>query len=64
MSDEILNYIKGTVDRIEVNQKDHAQRINEVEKWQANANGKITMLGAVGVAIGGIFTAIGQYFKH
>lgn len=64
MSDEILKYIKGSVDRIEENQKDHAKRLNEVEKWQANANGKMTMLGIVGVTIGGFCTAIIQYFRH
>lgn len=64
MSEEILTYIKNTVDRIEENQNDHAKRITEVEKWQANANGKMTMLGAVGVAIGGFFTAFFQYFRH
>lgn len=64
MSDEILTYIKDSVTRIEENQKDHAKRIGDVEKWQANANGKMTVLGAVGIAIGTIFTAVIQSFRH
>lgn len=64
MSDEILTYIKASVDRIEEKQDDHTKRITEVEKWQANAEGKMTMLGAVGVAIGAAFTAVGEYFRH
>lgn len=64
MSDEILQYIKDSVDRIESKQDKHDDRLGEVEKWQANASGKMTMLGFVGMAIGGIFTGIAEYFRH
>ncbi len=64
MSDEILNYIKDTVDRIETNQDDHTKRIGEVEKWQANANGKISVVAAICTAIGGGIVAVIDYFRH
>lgn len=64
MSDEILNYIKSTVDRIELKQGLQDERIGDLEKWQANANGKMTILSALGVAIGAGLTAAANYFKH
>ncbi len=64
MSDQILTYIKETVDRIEDNQKDHVKRITEVEKWQANANGKISIIAAICTAIGGGAIAAIDYFRR
>lgn len=64
MSDEILSYIKNTVDRIETKQDKHDERIRTVENWQADANGKITMVGVFGVTLGGFFTAVVEYFRH
>lgn len=63
MSDEVLTYIKDTVTRIETKQDKHDERLGEVEKWQANANGKMTILGAVGVAIGTLCTTVLQSFR-
>lgn len=64
MSDEILTYIKDTVTRIETKQDKHEERISDVENWQSNANGKMTVLAAVGVAIGGAFASLINYMKH
>lgn len=64
MSDDVLNYIKNSVDRIEAKQDKHDERIKDVELWQSNANGKMTMLGAVGVTIGGLLTAAVEYLRH
>lgn len=63
MSDEILSYIKDSVDRIEGKQDKHDERIRKVENWQADANGKVTTIGAIGVVMGGIITAVAEYFK-
>lgn len=40
------------------------KRVRKVETWQADANGKITIIGALGVAIGGFITWITDIFKH
>lgn len=64
MSDEMLNYIKNSVDRIESKQDKHDERIRNVENWQADANGKVTMVGAFGVTLGGVITAVVEYFRH
>jgi hypothetical protein len=64
MSDEILTYIKDTVTRIETKQDNHDVRIGNVERWQSNADGKITMIAAIGAAIGGGIVAVVDYFRH
>ncbi len=64
MSDEILNYIKDTVDRIEVKQDGHDTRLRTVENWQSNASGKMSIIGLIGATIGGILTATVQLFRH
>lgn len=64
MSEEILTYIKDSVDRIEAKQDKHDMRIGEVEKWQSNANGKVSMIAAIGIFIGGALTAAADYFRH
>ena len=64
MSDDILDYIKNTVDRIEVKQDKHDERLGSIERWQSDANGKISMIGVIGVAIGGAVTAVITYFRH
>lgn len=64
MQDEILEYIKDSVDRIEAKQDKHSDRLNEVERWQSNANGKMTMLSIMGMTIGGLMTGIVEYFRH
>lgn len=63
MSD-ILEYIKEAVDRIEDKQDKHADRLGHIERWQSNADGKITVIGVLGVAVGGFLTAMIGYFKH
>ncbi len=63
MSDEILIYIKDSVTRIEANQKDADKRIRDVEDWQNNANGKISMVGLFGVTIGGSIMAAIEWFR-
>lgn len=64
MSDEVLNYIKNSVDRIEEKQDKHDERLRTIENWQSNANGKMTMISMVGVTIGGLITATVEYFRH
>ena len=64
MSDEILTYIKDSVDRIESKQDNHDVRIGKLENWQSNADGKITMVSAIGAAIGGAVVAVFDYFRH
>lgn len=64
MSDEILSYIKNSVDRIESKQDKHDERIGAVENWQSNADGKITIIAAVCAAIGGTVVAVVDYFRH
>lgn len=36
-------------------------RVRKIEDWQSNANGKITMLGAIGVFMGGIVTWLTKF---
>lgn len=64
MSEELLTYIKNSVDRIETKQDKHDERIGAVEKWQSNADGKITIIAAVCAAIGGAIVAVVDYFRH
>ncbi len=64
MSDALLKYIKESVDRIEDKLDKHDERIGHLENWQHNANGKVTMLGAIGVAIGGFITWLTGIFHH
>ena len=40
------------------------KRIRKVENWQSEANGKITIISAVGVAIGGIITWVTGIFHQ
>lgn len=63
MSEEVLNYIKKSVDRIEDNQIDHAKRIGELERWQSNSDGKQTMLGMVGVCAGAVIAGIVEWVR-
>lgn len=44
--------------------KDINTRVNSVEKWQANADGKITMFGVFCMVIGGVIVWITNLFKH
>ncbi len=62
MSEELLRYIKESVDRIEDKQDSHAQDISNIKQWQSNIDGKITMVGIFGVAIGGIATWFAEMF--
>lgn len=62
MADELLNYIRDSVDRIEGKLDRHDDRINDVEKWQANAAGKVTMLAAVFSALGGFIMWFSGFF--
>ena len=40
------------------------ERIRDVESWQSNANGKITIIGSLGVLMGGFFTwVVGIFYK-
>ena len=64
MADEILEYIKNTVTRIEENQDKQDVRLRDVEKWQNNANGKIGAVATLGVMIGAALTAAADFFRH
>ena len=64
MSDEILTYIKETVDRIETKQDTHDIRIRHVENWQSNANGRVSTIGMFCGAIGAAFVGFIDYFRH
>jgi len=63
MSEELLTYIKGSVDRIEAKQDKYEERQRAVETWQADANGKISMVGLFGVTLGGAIMAAIGYFR-
>lgn len=39
-------------------------RVRRVEDWQSNANGKISIIGAVGVGIGGFIAWVGDFFRQ
>jgi hypothetical protein len=54
MSNDILEYIKDSVDRIESKIDRHDDRIITVERWQSNAEGKVTMVGIFGSLVGGL----------
>ncbi len=64
MSDDILEYIKETVTRIENKQDTHDTRLRAVERWQNDAGGKITMLSAIGVVMGAALAAAADFFKR
>lgn len=40
------------------------KRIRKVENWQANASGKLTALGVIGVAAGSIVTWLTSVFRE
>jgi len=40
------------------------KRLRKVEVWQADANGKISIIGAVGVAVGGFITWVSGILRH
>lgn len=64
MSDEILNYIKDAVDRVEEKLDKHNDRLGIVEKWQSNADGKVTMFGLFCVSLGGILSWLTNLFHR
>ncbi len=64
MSDETLQYIKEAVDRIEAKQDKHGDRIVGIERWQSNADGKMTMLGIVCAGVGAVAASVVTYFRH
>lgn len=68
MADDISQII---LDELRAHRQESAQRhegfdkrIRKVEIWQADASGKMTMLGLVGVVAGGIVTWLTQIFRH
>lgn len=68
MSDDITQIILDELreHRKESNDRHVAidKRVRKVENWQAEANGKITIIGTVGVAVGGIVTWLTDVFRH
>lgn len=61
MSDEISNII---LEELRALRSDLAPRVNAVEKWQSNADGKITMFGIFCVTIGGMISWVVSILKH
>ena len=40
------------------------KRVRNIENWQSDANGKITMFGAFGTALGAFIVWVVSIFKH
>lgn len=68
MNDEISQIILEELreHRRESNERHSAIdiRIRHVEKWQADAGGKVTMLGIILTSISGVIAWIAGIFKH
>lgn len=50
----MLQYLESIDNKIDELKKDLVPRVNKVEAWQNNANGKISMIGLFGSLIGGL----------
>ena len=61
MSDEISKII---LEELRALRADMQPRMSKVEKWQSNADGKITMFGIFCAGIGSIITFISGGIKH
>lgn len=66
-NDIILQYlqsIEGKIDNMLDKLISHDTRIGDTEKWQSNADGKVTAIGVICVALGGIISWIVGLVKH
>ena len=61
--DQLLRYIKEAVDRIEKKQDKHEERIGLLERWQSDANGKITASVMFSAGIAAVLTGLIEYFR-
>jgi hypothetical protein len=64
MQDDVLQYIKESVTRIEKNQDAQDIRLRALESWQSTANGKIGAVASIGVIVGAALAAASNFFKH
>lgn len=65
MSDDvILQYLQSIEGKIDDLKDDLSPRVNKVEAWQSNADGKLTAFGAFCVTIGGIVGWLVSLIKH
>ena len=55
----ILQYLESIERKID----ELSPRIKVVEDWQANANGKMTVIGAICAGFGAIAAFVGSLFK-
>ena len=54
----ILQYLESIDTKIDKLKDDLSPRVHRVEAWQNNADGKITVIGIVAVAVGSAITWI------
>ena len=66
----ILEEVRNTRDELKAHRAESLlrhdgidTRVRHIESWQSNANGKITMIGIVGVLVGGVIGWITDIFK-